>query len=205
MKLCPHCRSRFALPELHVPPEKATPDLVVGQRVAARRISGVCQPGERGVVVGVSRLNQRPSWNILFERRGIDGFSPCEAGLWLEAGTVCPELVDYTYRDRAQLWRDFDAGRFDAALASARPSGGMEKFTVVHESQGRLTVGGEYAARQDAVAASRALGRTPNAIIDAEGFVVGNAFMPMDLEHVDDVLARYGQAGLEGNESKRGG
>ena len=118
-KTCVHCNDPdpFRVPELHLAPGVPTPSLAVGQVVVARRATGVCAQGERGLVIGTYTLNRRPGWTIMFRNGRADGWSPCEAGLFLQAGPVVAGLTDYCYGHISEVRQDLDAGLFDAAFA----------------------------------------------------------------------------------------
>ena len=89
------------------------PPLQVGSLVKAVRRSGVCDPGERGVVCEAYELAGRPGWSVIFESGRHDGFSPGDVSFFLEVtGEVCDELAGYEFRNVYQLSRDFAAGVF---------------------------------------------------------------------------------------------
>ena len=113
---CTHCNDRLVR-GLHLPPESKAPVLAVGQRVAARRATGVCRVGEQGVAVEAYEINGRPGWTILFEHGGADGWSPCEVGLLLEVGDICADAAVYAYVDSVRLSRDWKRGRFAKTFA----------------------------------------------------------------------------------------
>ena len=93
---------------------KTISPIQVGSQVIAKRVSGVCDPGERGVCYQVYELAGRPGWGFIFERGGYDGFSPEDVDTFLEVtGEVCQEMADYQFRNVWQLCRDFQRGRFD--------------------------------------------------------------------------------------------
>ncbi len=93
------------------------PPIQVGGLVIAKRASGVCAAGERGVCYERYQLGGRPGYSIVFQRGGYDGFSPDDVELFLEVtGRVCPEVADYSFTNVTQLDRDFRAGRFAAAF-----------------------------------------------------------------------------------------
>ena len=119
--VCPHCHDPdpARVPGAHLPAAAGTPQLAVGQVVVARRITGVCAKDEPGLVVETYRIGDRPGWTVLFRGGGRDGWTPCEAGLWLQAGPVVAGLADYRYGDAAQLAADLRAGLFEAALETA--------------------------------------------------------------------------------------
>ena len=115
-RICVHCNDPFRIPELHLAADAPTPRLEVGQVVVACRATGVCAQGERGLVVGTYTLNGRPGWTIMFRNGRHDGWSPCDAGLFLQAGPVVAGLTDYRYGHISQVRKDLDAGLFDAAF-----------------------------------------------------------------------------------------
>jgi hypothetical protein len=93
------------------------PPIQVGSLVTAKRASGVCAAGERGVCYEVYRLGGRPDYGIVFERGGYDGFSPQDVETFLDVtGQVCPEVVGYRFTNVTQLAQDFAQGRFADAF-----------------------------------------------------------------------------------------
>ena len=58
---CPHCRvpRREMVDGLHLPPDRKTPALSIGQTVIALRDTGVCSRNEPGIVVEEYRLGIR--------------------------------------------------------------------------------------------------------------------------------------------------
>ena len=86
----------------------------VGSLVVAKKASGVCDPGERGVVY---ELGKRPGWSVIFQSGRHDGFSPCDVDFFLDVtGEVCEELSDYTFENVLRLVDDFGRGTFAPAL-----------------------------------------------------------------------------------------
>jgi hypothetical protein len=93
-------------------------DIRVGTLVTAKRASGVCRAGERGVCYETYSLGGRPGYSFLFERGGYDGFSPEDVDAFLQVSDrVCPEVSGYRFTNVVRLTRDFEAGRFAAAFA----------------------------------------------------------------------------------------
>jgi hypothetical protein len=93
------------------------PPIRVGSLVVAKRASGVCAAGERGVCYELYQLGGRPGYGILFQRGGYDGFSPDDVALFLDVtGRVCPEVADYRFTNVTKLAQDFRDGRFAAAF-----------------------------------------------------------------------------------------
>jgi len=93
------------------------PLLQVGSLVIARRNSGVCAAGERGVCYEVYTLDGRPGYSILFQTGRYDGLSSDDVAKFLDVtGQVCPGVADYRFTNVTQLARDFAAGRFAAAF-----------------------------------------------------------------------------------------
>jgi hypothetical protein len=93
------------------------PPIRVGTLVTAKRASGVCTAGERGVCYEVYELGGRPGYGILFERGGYDGFSPQDVEMFLDVtDRVCPEVADYRFANVTQLRLAFVQGRFAAAF-----------------------------------------------------------------------------------------
>lgn len=94
-----------------------SPNLAVGSRVIAKRTTGVCDAGERGVCYEAYTLGNRPGWSFLFESGRYDGFSPDDVALILEVtGEVCREVADYEFQNVMRLIADFHRGRFAPAF-----------------------------------------------------------------------------------------
>lgn len=97
-------------------------NLQVGSLVIARRTTGVCDAGERGVCYEAYTLpdgkgGRRPGWSFLFESGRHDGFSPDEVELILEiTGEVCPDVADYEFQSAIRLMADFQRRRFAPAF-----------------------------------------------------------------------------------------
>jgi hypothetical protein len=101
------------------------PPIQVGSLVTAKRASGVCAAGERGVCYELYQLGGRPGYGILLQGGGYDGFSPADVELFLDVtGRVCPEVADYRFTNVTQLARDFEQGRFAAAFPPMKTSTG---------------------------------------------------------------------------------
>ena len=93
--------------------------LQVGSLVVAKRDSGVCREGERGVCYELYELGRRPGYSIIFERGGHDGFSPQDVEMFLEVtGVVLPSIEDFEFRNVMQLRRAFERGRFAEAFGT---------------------------------------------------------------------------------------
>jgi hypothetical protein len=93
------------------------PPLQVGSLVTAKRASGVCATGERGVCYERYQLDGRPGYGIIFQGGGYDGFSPADVEMFLDVtGRVCPEVADYRFTNVTQLTRDFAEGRIATAF-----------------------------------------------------------------------------------------
>ena len=98
-----------------------TPPLVI-----AKRTTGVCDGGERGVCDEAYTLpdgkgGRRPGWSILFEKGRSDGFSPDDVELILEiTGELCREVADYEFTRVLRLISDFQRGRFAPAFPPER-------------------------------------------------------------------------------------
>jgi hypothetical protein len=91
--------------------------LRVGSLVIARRTTGVCDAGERGVCYERYTLDNRPGCSILFESGRHDGFNPDEVALILEVtGEVCPEVADYQFQSVMRLMSDYRRARFAPAF-----------------------------------------------------------------------------------------
>jgi hypothetical protein len=99
---------------------QATEDFVmkisVGTTVVAKRETGICTEGERGVCYEMYTLDGRPGYSFIFERGGYDGFSPSEVEAMLEVTGHCAEVSTYAFTNVQRLCHDFQAGRFDAAF-----------------------------------------------------------------------------------------
>ena len=97
------------------------PNLAVGSLVIAKRTTGVCDAGERGVCYEEYTLQGRPGWSFLFESGRHDGFSPDEVELILElTGDLCPDVAAYEFRSVPRLMADFRRGRFAPAFPPVR-------------------------------------------------------------------------------------
>ncbi len=93
------------------------PTVQVGSLAVAKRVSGVCDPGEVGVCYEVYRLDGRAGYSFLFENGRYDGFSPEEVEMFLDlTGRVCEAVADYQFQNVIKLTRDHRAGRFAAAF-----------------------------------------------------------------------------------------
>ncbi len=89
----------------------------VGTLVTAKRDSGVCKAGERGVCYEIYTLDGRPGYSFIFERGGYDGFSPEDVEVFLDVtDRACQEVADYRFTNVVRLARDFEAGCFAAAF-----------------------------------------------------------------------------------------
>ncbi len=107
---------------------RESPNLAVGSRVIAKRTTGVCDAGERGVCYEAYTLGNRPGWSFLFESGRHEGFSPDEVELMLEiTGEVCREVADYEFQSVMRLMADFRRGRFAQAFL-------LERRATVHEA-----------------------------------------------------------------------
>jgi hypothetical protein len=97
------------------------PNLAVGSLVIAKRTTGVCDAGERGVCYEEYTIGNRPGWSFLFESGRHDGFSPDEVELILElTGDLCPDVADYEFQSVPRLMADFRRGRFAPAFLPER-------------------------------------------------------------------------------------
>lgn len=92
----------------------------LGSLVIAKRDTGVCAAGERGVCYELYRLDGRAGQSFIFERGGYDGFSPDEVKLMLTVtGEICPQVSDYHFINVMRLQKDFYEGRFADAFEPA--------------------------------------------------------------------------------------
>ena len=104
------------------------PNLTVGSLVIAKRKTGVCDVGERGVCYEEYTLDHRPGWSFIFESGRHDGFSPDDVELILEiTGEICPDVADYELTSVLRLRADFHWGHFASAFQS-------ERRATVHEA-----------------------------------------------------------------------
>jgi len=95
------------------------PAIHVGTIAIAKRDSGVCDAGERGVCYEVYTLGGRPGYSFIFEKGRYDGFSPEDVEMFLTVTeTVCPSVADYQFTNVMRLMRDFQWGRFAEAFPS---------------------------------------------------------------------------------------
>jgi hypothetical protein len=93
------------------------PPIHVGTLFVAKRASGVCAAGERGVCYELYQLDGRPGYGILFQRGGYDGFGPDDVAMILDVtGRVCPAVADYRFTNVTRLAQDFRDGRFADAF-----------------------------------------------------------------------------------------
>lgn len=128
---CVHCEHPLPGPWC-LSQEKPSPELRVGSLVVAKKASGVCDPGERGVVYEQYELGNRPGWSVIFQSGRHDGFSPCDVDFFLDVtGEVCEELTGYTFQNVLRLVDDFDRGDFAPALGATerRPISGRWFFS----------------------------------------------------------------------------
>ena len=113
---CVHCGDPLPGP-WHMSQEDPLPELRVGSLVVAKKASGVCDRGERGVVYEAYELGERPGWSVIFLSGRYDGFSPCDVDFFLDVtGDVCEELSGYTFENVLRLTDDFGRGDFAPAL-----------------------------------------------------------------------------------------
>ena len=106
---------------------KTISPIQVGSQVIAKRVSGVCDPGERGVCSQVYELAGRPGWGFIFASGRYDGFSPEDVATFLEVtGVVCQAVADYQFRNVWQLCQDFQHGRFDPVFHMKQHDGGHD-------------------------------------------------------------------------------
>ena len=115
---CVHCGDPLSSP-WHISQEDPLPALQVGSLVMAKKASGVCDRGERGVVYEAYELGARPGWSVIFQSGRHDGFSPCDVDFFLDlTGEVCKELTSYTFENVTRLAADFGRGHFAPALGA---------------------------------------------------------------------------------------
>ena len=99
------------------------PDITVGTLAIAKRASGVCEAGERGVCYEVYELGGRPGYAFIFEKGGYDGFSQEDVELFLTVtDTVCATITSYQFTNVTRLRRDFEQGRFAEAFPPRPPA-----------------------------------------------------------------------------------
>lgn len=116
---CRHCGDPTP-GAMHLFASGPTPDLRVGSRVAAKKATGVCEAGERGIVYEVQRLDDRAIWGVIFESGSHDSFNACQVDWYLEVtGEVCEQLQAYAFDNVRRLVEDFEGGVFAAAFALA--------------------------------------------------------------------------------------
>ena len=116
---CKRCGSMDADKDFHSAVDKPRPRLQVGSLVEAKHASGVCDPGERGVVYEQYDLGGRPGWSVIFQSGRHDGFSPCDVDFFLDVpGEVCEELTGYVFENVGRLADDFGRGAFAPALGT---------------------------------------------------------------------------------------
>ena len=100
-----------------------TPAIQVGTLAIAKRASGVCDAGERGVCYEIYTLGGRPGYAFIFEKGAYDGFSPEDVDLFLTVtDTVCSTIADYQFTDVGRLRRNFEQGRFAEAFPPRPPA-----------------------------------------------------------------------------------
>ena len=113
---CVHCGDPRPGPWC-LSPEDPSPHLRVGSLVVAKKASGVCSPGEPGVIYEAYQLGNRPGWSVIFRSGRHDGFSPCDVDFFLDVtGDVSEELTGYAFENVTRLAADFGRGRFAPAL-----------------------------------------------------------------------------------------
>ena len=107
---CRHCGD--PTPDvLHLFASGPPPALRVGSLVAAKKATGVCEAGERGIVYEVQRLDDRANWGVIFESGGHDSFNACQVDWYLEVtGEVCEQLQAYAFDDARRLVKILKAG-----------------------------------------------------------------------------------------------
>ena len=99
--------------------DESLPELRVGSLVTAKHASGICDPGERGVVYERYELGDRPGWSVIFRSGRHDGFSPCDVDFFLDvSGEACEELSGYAFENVGRLADDYARGRFEPALGA---------------------------------------------------------------------------------------
>jgi hypothetical protein len=89
----------------------------LGAKVYAVASCGVCEVGERGVVVEQYQLGGRQGVSILFERGASDGFSEEECSRFVVAeGSLDPRTSAYPYQGPHALRLDRERGAFAKAF-----------------------------------------------------------------------------------------
>ena len=125
---CVHCGDPLPGP-WHRSRQDPLPELRVGSLVVAKKASGVCDPGERGVVYEAYELGKRPGWSVIFQSGRHDGFSPCDMDFFLDiTGEVCEELSGYTFENVLRLVDDFGRGDFAPALGTEGHRSNLERW-----------------------------------------------------------------------------
>ena len=113
---CVHCGGPLPDP-WHIGQDESLPQLRVGSLVVAKKASGVCDPGERGVIYEAYELGKRPGWSVIYQNGRHDGFSPCDVDFFLDvSGDVCEELSGYTFENVPPPVDHFSRGDFAPAL-----------------------------------------------------------------------------------------
>ena len=116
---CVHCGHPLPGPWC-LSPENSLPELRVGSLGVAKKGSGVCDPGERGVVYEQYELGKCPGRSVIFQSGRHDGLSPCDVDFFLDVtGEVCEEIAGYTFENVMRLADDFGRGHFAPALGAA--------------------------------------------------------------------------------------
>lgn len=121
--VAPNARYRDATSQRHNSPAVilsnpgSQPDSCVNARfgspVVAKKTSGVCDRGERGVVYEAYELGKPPGWSVIFQNGRHDGFSPSNVDFFLDViEEVCEDLTSYKFENVLRLVDDFGRGAF---------------------------------------------------------------------------------------------
>ena len=101
----------------------------------AKKTSGVCDRGERGVVYETYEMGERPGWSVIFQSGRHDGFSPCDMDFFLDVtDEVCEELTGYKFENVLRLVDDFGRGAFAPALGPEGHNSTFQRWFLIRQS-----------------------------------------------------------------------